>query len=97
MCNTCMCMHARMRRLVWSGDGTYVRRRRPWPARGKICACAFLVMTYCVLLYLEFHSKACRCTTTICRVLNTSLRELFTSPLKTSLECYIDVNIHIAE
>ena len=38
-----MCMHARMRRLVWSGDGTYVRRRRPWPARGKICACAFLV------------------------------------------------------
>ena len=31
-----MCMHARMRRLVWSGDGTYVRRRRPWPARGKI-------------------------------------------------------------
>ena len=20
-----MCMHARMRRLVWSGDGTYVR------------------------------------------------------------------------
>ena len=22
---------------------TYVRRRRPWPARGKICACAFLV------------------------------------------------------
>ena len=26
-----MCMHARMRRLVWSGDGTYVRRRRPWP------------------------------------------------------------------
>ena len=38
-----MCMHARMRRLVWSGDGTYVHRRRPWPARGKICACAFLV------------------------------------------------------
>ena len=37
-----MCMHARMRRLVWSGDGTYVRIRRPWPARGKICACAFL-------------------------------------------------------
>ena len=36
-----MCMHARMRRLVWSGDGTYVR---PWPARGKICACAFLVI-----------------------------------------------------
>ena len=35
-----MCMHARMRRLVWSGDGTYVHRR---PARGKICACAFLV------------------------------------------------------
>ena len=35
-----MCMPARMRRLVWSGDGTYVR---PWPARGKICACAFLV------------------------------------------------------
>ena len=35
-----MCMHARMRRLVWSGDG---RRRRSWPARGKICACAFLV------------------------------------------------------
>ena len=42
-----MCMHARMRRLVWSGDGTYVRRRRPWPARGKICACAFLV---CLLI-----------------------------------------------
>ena len=39
-----MCMHARMRRLVWSGDGTYVRRRRQWPARGKICACAFLVL-----------------------------------------------------
>ena len=39
-----MCMHARMRRLVWSGDGTYVRRRQPWPARGKICACAFLVI-----------------------------------------------------
>ena len=39
-----MCMHARMRRLVWSGGGTYVRRRRPWPARGKICACAFLVI-----------------------------------------------------
>ena len=39
-----MCMHARMRRLVWSGGGTYVRRRRPWPARGKICACAFLVV-----------------------------------------------------
>ena len=40
-----MCMHARMRRLVWSGD---VRRRRPWPARGKICACAcaFLVYMY---------------------------------------------------
>ena len=37
-------MHARMRRLVWSGDGTYVRR--PWPARGKICACAFLVLLY---------------------------------------------------
>ena len=32
--------HARMRRLVmvWRW---YVRR--PWPARGKICACAFLV------------------------------------------------------
>ena len=44
--STCrsMCMHARMRRLVWSGDGTYVRRRRPWPARGKLCACAFLVV-----------------------------------------------------
>ena len=42
--STCMCMHARMRRLVWSGDGTYVRRRRPWSARGKICACAFLVI-----------------------------------------------------
>ena len=86
-----MCMHARMRRLVWSvcsiqrtqtpqqnkekkGDNVtyaqerhiyiryisivdkkkkygleyvriYVRRRRPWPARGKICACAFLVYT----------------------------------------------------
>ena len=39
-----MCIHARMPRLVWSGDGTYIRRRRPWPARGKICACAFLVM-----------------------------------------------------
>ena len=39
-----MSMHARIRRLVWSGDGTYVRRRRPWPARGKICACAFLVL-----------------------------------------------------
>ena len=43
-----MCMHARMRRLVWSGDGTYVRRRRPWPARGKICACAFLVYIQCL-------------------------------------------------
>ena len=32
--------HARMRRLVrW-----YVRR--PWPARGKICACAFLVIIH---------------------------------------------------
>ena len=38
-----MCMYARMRRLVWSGDGTYVRI--PWPARGKICACVFLVRT----------------------------------------------------
>ena len=24
-CSTCMCMYARMRRLVWSGDGRYVR------------------------------------------------------------------------
>ena len=33
--STCMCIHARMRRLVWSGDGTYVRRRRPWPAGAR--------------------------------------------------------------
>ena len=40
----CVCMHAHC--VDWYGlemVGTYVRRRRPWPARGKICACAFLV------------------------------------------------------
>ena len=47
-----MCMHARMRRLVWSGDGTYVRRHRPWPARGKICPCAFLVN-----MYIHTHNR----------------------------------------
>ena len=52
-----MCMHARMRGLVWSGDGTYVRRRRPWPARGKICACAFLVMyvIHLIIIRLFFY------------------------------------------
>ena len=57
-------MHARMRRLVWSGDGTYVRRRRPWPARGKICACAFLVYHYayhCFPPMSVIHS-VCICT-----------------------------------
>ena len=52
-----MCMHARMRRLVWSGDGTYVRRRRPWPARGKICACAFLVHVYTSYIVQAMHPK----------------------------------------
>ena len=48
-----MCMYARMRRLVWSGDGsTYVDVDHvPWPARGKICACAFLVY---------IHAPECR-------------------------------------
>ena len=48
--STCMRMHARMRRLVWSGDGT--------TARGKICACAFLVIH--VIHTHGFGSVECR-------------------------------------